>query len=84
MSCPTCNHTMKKVGIIPPIFWCPRCGTILDSQLHEEPMLVERIIAFLILLTEDEKYYNGDNFHDLIAEFDRLGIRESVFQDGAK
>ncbi len=26
MSCPTCDHTMQRVG--QGVFWCPRCGTL--------------------------------------------------------
>lgn len=31
MACPTCDHTMQRVGggdESPIVFWCPRCGTL--------------------------------------------------------
>lgn len=41
MSCPTCDHTMQKV--VYGIFWCPRCGTLMqEGGTAEMPGLVER------------------------------------------
>ena len=53
MSCPTCDHTMQKVGVFDdngPTFWCPRCGTLrVDTQAGEfvdRPKLVDRCREF--------------------------------------
>ena len=74
MSCPTCDHTMQRVThqSVDPIFWCPRCGTLIDrhSRLYDQPKLVGRVLAFAANLTEEHQA--------LIDEFERLGIRESI------
>jgi hypothetical protein len=53
MSCPTCNHTMEKIGTIletdRPLFQCPRCGTLkhgLIDPIIYTPDLVERCRQF--------------------------------------
>jgi predicted RNA-binding Zn-ribbon protein involved in translation (DUF1610 family) len=50
MSCSTCSHTMALVGH--QIFWCPRCGTILDEADDNAdstaPYLVQRCREFAV------------------------------------
>ena len=84
MACQTCGHTVHKVGVMPepytgvPLFWCPRCGTLkanVITEQHEPPKLVERVIKFAGNLTDED--------NDLIHEFERLGIRESIMVDDA-
>lgn len=83
MSCPTCDHTLHKVGVMPepytgvPLFWCPRCGTLKANVVQDDdvPQLVGRVIEFGGLLTEPRH-------DDLIAAFERLGVRESICPDG--
>ena len=82
MACPTCDHTMQKVGVMCEpytdvgLFWCSRCGTLkanVVSGEDEVPKLVHRIVEFAGKLTEDNQ--------PLIDEFERLGIRESIMVD---
>jgi hypothetical protein len=82
MACPTCDRTMQKVGVMCEpynevgLFWCNRCGTLKANIVTEEadvPKLVSRITEFAGKLT--------DKHHDLINEFERLGIRESIMVD---
>ena len=49
MSCPTCDHTMQRIGKDEigdnaGVFWCPRCGTLKADGWYESPVpkLVER------------------------------------------
>jgi len=58
MACPTCDHTMQKIGndwlrhecgnTLVSVFWCPRCGTIKhpSSHFHTTPWLVKRVRDF--------------------------------------
>ena len=46
MACKTCDHTMQRVnGGEPPVFWCPRCGTLKSKggvPEFEAPKAIER------------------------------------------
>ena len=47
MACKTCDHTMQRVndGNNPPVYWCPRCGSIKSLGCGPEyvaPVLVAR------------------------------------------
>lgn len=46
MACETCDHTMQLVtGGDPPVFWCPRCGTLKIKggvPEFEAPMVIGR------------------------------------------
>ena len=81
MACPTCDHTMTPIGTMGHIypyndvslFWCPRCGTLKANVVRESdnvPKLVARVIEFAGKLTDEHQ--------DLIDEFERIGIRESI------
>lgn len=85
MACPTCDHTMHPISL--DVFWCPRCGTIrmrerektVDDGVRtlnrdEVPMLVKRITEFAGILTDEHE--------ELIREFERLGVRESIMLPG--
>lgn len=69
MACPTCDHTMHRIGVCRPpyesvpVFWCPRCGTLKANAVTEK----------------DEVPYLVGN---LIERFERLGLRESISDDG--
>ena len=55
------------------LFWCNRCGTLKANVVTEEddvPKLVSRITEFAGKLTGEHQ--------DLIDEFERLGIQESI------
>ena len=82
MACPTCDHTMQKVGVMCEpynevgLFWCNRCGTLKANVVTKEddvPKLVSRITEFAGKLTDEHQ--------GLIDEFERLGIRESIMVD---
>jgi hypothetical protein len=51
-----------------PVFWCPRCGTLKCLDDVDIPKLVDRVIEFGGLLTDER----------LIQEFERLGIAEAI------
>lgn len=70
MACPTCDHTMHRWGEAGQVFVCPRCGTVKDSEGVQVPKLVGRVLEFASHLTDEHQ--------DLIAEFERLGVRESI------
>jgi len=75
MACKTCGHTMSCVAAngLNAVFWCPRCGHLKDGGIGgegERPSLVGRVIEFASKLTDEHQ--------DLIDEFERLGIRESI------
>lgn len=82
MACPTCDHTMHRIGVCRPpyesvpVFWCPRCGTLkanVVTEKDEVPYLVGRVAEFASYFTELD-----DN---LIERFERLGLRESISVD---
>ena len=63
MSCPTCDHTVQRIGSMEPpyhrvpLFWCPRCGTVKGNVvgLGHVPQLVGSVIEFASGLTEDDE-----------------------------
>ena len=71
MACENCDHTMQ--GVIPGVFWCPRCGTIKSGERQDAPKLVGRVVEFAGKLTDEHQ--------DLIEEFERLGVREAIMKD---
>ena len=82
MACPTCDHTMQIVGVMCQpytglgLFWCNRCGTLTSPVVPGEtavPKLVSRITEFAGKLTDEHQ--------ELIDEFERLGIRDSIMVD---
>lgn len=82
MACPTCDHTMKKVGVMCDpytdvgLFWCNRCGTLKANAVNGEdevPKLVKRVIEFASTLTDQDQR--------VIDNFERCGVRESVVSD---
>ena len=70
MACPTCDHTMHG---IPPLQWCPRCGTIKQDDRVFVPALVERVQLF-------QQYAVGP----VRQKLDMLGITESIYCDAAE
>jgi len=50
MSCPTCDHTMEKVGDMAtpydgvPLFWCPRCGTLKANVIRENHLVPKLVL----------------------------------------
>ncbi len=82
MACPTCDHTMQRLGCqlsCRGTFWCPRCGTLLvkrDSPLVDEtvaaPALVERCREFENLLNRETWEGDGD------PPWVKLGINEAI------
>lgn len=52
MACPTCTHTMQSIVV--PVFWCPRCGTILTNAGNDVyvPKLVEHSQKYAERLAE--------------------------------
>ena len=77
MACPICDHTMQSMCL--DVFWCPRCGTVRDAGRDSSaiPMLVQRVVDFGSLLNDE-----SDDVAELIVEFERLGIRESICLEG--
>lgn len=77
MSCPTCGHSIHALGCKvsgDTFFYCPRCGTILPCTGEVVvPALVERCRNFEFLLCA-----GGFTGKELIADWDHLGIRESI------
>lgn len=82
MACPTCDHTMQCVSHRDDLqtYHCPRCGTVKvedandDNPLVYVPKLVGRVIEFAGKLTDEHQ--------ELIAEFERIGIREAICLEG--
>jgi len=54
MACPTCDHTLQNINAKPPIFWCPRCGTIKDGDSSEEPTIVKRTLWLCDIVLEQQ------------------------------
>lgn len=61
MACHNCDHTMQRLSGSQEWFWCPRCGSLKNSQCqephgNETPELVDRVRWFLDELgsTENE------------------------------
>ncbi len=78
MSCPTCSHTVHRLGcqfsgdpaVCKGTFWCPRCGTITTDGSVSIPALVDRCRAFE---------------HDPAPHRWRgLGIKESIRPEGER
>ena len=59
MACPTCDHTMQKVGVMCEpytavgLFWCNRCGTV-------NPNLATEVRACVPTLAEMMKFRGKD------------------------
>ena len=56
MACPKCGHTMQLLGN--EWFWCPRCGTVKQSQNYHVPVdfaLQELAIKAADVLIENNK-----------------------------
>ena len=78
MACPTCDHTMQKLGETEhPTWWCPRCGT-LKGERHvmgkthvvvEAPKLVERGRSLVRSVTD----------RGLLSYLHALGVLEALF-----
>ncbi len=70
--CTTCSHTLQKIG--DGIWWCPRCGTIVDQfQEHHAPVLVERCRQFQESL--------GPSWLGL---WKRMGLNESIYSESER
>lgn len=76
MSCPTCDHTMQ--GIAPKCWWCPRCGTLKNSNDVEAPKLVSRCRAFFDSLKTEEEGFGSLGGKALVKTWHRMGIEESI------
>ena len=80
MACPTCDHTIVKIGVMPepytevPLFYCTRCGTIKANEITEEhdvPRLVVRMRDYADSLTSEDE-------QAIVDELRRRGILESI------
>ncbi|HVL14064.1 MAG TPA: hypothetical protein VM529_15955 [Gemmata sp.] len=80
MSCPTCDHTMERIGqteVGGGIYLCPRCGTVKAHGYNGNvttyyPKLVGRCREF-----ERQLGVPGD-WHGLYDEWQTRGIAESI------
>lgn len=72
MPCPNCDHTMECLHMR--LFWCPRCGTVLNEKCGlpstYTPKLVEHCREYETHLT------NTCALH--IREWNSTGMRESI------
>ena len=87
MSCPTCDHTMQRLGCqldeCRGTFWCPRCGTLLVksgiiSTAEDEtaaPDLVRRCKEFEARIDPGEQAG---------IAWKRIGISESINLPGSR
>ncbi len=83
MACPTCDHTMMKVGeaMGESLFWCARCGTIktqtrLSPDGKDEvaaPVLVGRCRQF-----EEEVVGRECSAKTVADVWRRRGVQESI------
>ena len=85
MACPTCDHTMQKIGSQSDapggssgmvyagksVYWCPRCGTVKDGEgiTQQAPMLVYRVRQLLDQTTNDDLAWS-------------LSVTESIWKPG--
>ncbi len=64
MACETCDHTMQRVnGGEPPVFWCPRCGTLKTKggvPEFEVPKVIGRAHSLCASVTEPDEYLDVD------------------------
>lgn len=80
MACPTCDHTMAKIGIMAPhddsaIYWCERCGTIkawFGYARKMVPSLVERCDSL------HKKLRAGE---DPMVAMQQCSIKESISKE---
>ena len=83
MACPTCDHTMQFLGCGERIYWCPRCGTIMEQGSHFDnatvPKLVTRCREFEEALVNPATGTVGANLRLL---WHTSGIDESIYTPG--
>jgi hypothetical protein len=81
MACPTCSHTMTRLGcqfqgdktVCIGTFWCPRCGTLSTEGAITAPALVGRVRTFR------DGAYNGQGLFPCDKRlWHTLGIGESI------
>lgn len=75
MSCTTCGHTMRNLGVPDArIFWCPRCGTISDQHAAwngvSMPTLVQHCRDFETTLV--------GSCAEHLYQWNAYGIRDSI------
>lgn len=82
MSCITCDHTMQRVnGGNPPVFWCPRCGTIKTGggvPEFEAPTLIKRSRDLCIVV--DNGAANRGHYLDQVTARYMREVRECFCQ----
>ena len=76
MACPTCDCTLQKIDTEGIVFWCPRCGTLVEHRGYmgkeyvnaDAPKLVDHCRGFERMV------------HDpgLLSALQTLGISESI------
>ncbi len=74
MACPTCYHPMQCLDHARALFWCPRCGTLLDRDTPisiTTPMLVLRCRDFAERMPKEAAFGRWSDWH-------RLGIAEAI------
>ena len=73
MLCATCGNTMNAITIAFAVYWCPRCGTVLQGGGYTSvPLLVVRCREFA-------RKPMDLRAAEIVQEiWDRLGIAESI------
>lgn len=88
MPCPTCSHTLHFVGEGDiRIYHCPRCGTLVTDRDAADGVTVNRYVAVPKLVERCRKFESAlDMDHDpkAVAEWNRLGIAESISAQGGE
>lgn len=86
MPCPTCDHTMQNIASRhgEPVFWCPRCGTIMftkplfeGEKLDECPKLVKRCREFEAH-ERDDLAQGFEMAKETLFRLHQLGIAKSI------
>lgn len=78
MPCPTCDSTLQKIDVEGRVFWCPRCGTLVENRGYmgkdffavEPPKLVSHCQGLL-------RMASGRN-NSIRSAMQVLGIIESI------
>lgn len=82
MSCPTCDHTMEKLGDFGGgiVWWCPRCGTATWEDLENgktQPACVPKLV-------ERCRQFRAEASDRIAGMWKRLGIEESIGKKESK
>jgi len=82
VACPTCDHTMQRIGNADHdqngIYWCPRCGSIQELKGILVATVVDQAVPNLVERCRKYEAELDTPMGRTRANWYRLGIRESI------